>query len=306
MNQAVITIGLFDGVHVGHRAVIEKVVAEARADNDKSIVVTFDRHPADVLQPGHGPLLLTDPESKTMLIKEIGADKVMMIEFTPEFAALSPQEFLDTVVYPLRPRKIIVGKDFKFGRGRAGDVEYLRVYAKDHGFCVEDVPLFLVGWEKASSSLAREYIRQGYPDMAREILGRYHFCRGIVVPGEKRGSTLGFPTANVEVPGYICLPREGVYSGAAIVTGASYPAVINIGHAPTFVARQKPVIEAYLLDFDGDLYGQSISVEFHTMLREERKFADAGSLAKQIAIDAKETRNMVTYVDNRKEEGEDS
>ncbi len=300
MNKSIITIGLFDGVHVGHREVISRAVSEAKAAGLHSIAVTFDRHPSDILHPGHGPLLLTDAATKKRLIKELGVDDVVIVPFTEELSRLSPKEFLDDIVLPLNPANIIVGSDFRFGRDREGDTAFLNDYAADHGFHVESLNLHTVNGKKASSSSAREHIIEGDIATAGAILGRCPAFYGKVVAGDQRGRRLGFPTANIELAEYLCQPRDGVYAGRITVAGNRYTAVINVGLAPTFGARSASIIEVFALDFDGDIYGQDVLVEFCQRLRGEKKFVNEEDLARQIALDAQKARTMIELTNTLK------
>lgn len=293
MISSIVTIGLFDGVHLGHRMVIEQIVREAAESGLSSTVVTFDRHPSEILRPGSGPLLLTDPKTKRELIAALGADRVEMVEFTRELAALEPDEFLSAVINPLNPDKIVVGADFRFGRNRAGDIKVMERFGKTAGFEVEAMALMMAGALKISSSLIRDLISAGRLDEARDLLGRYPRYRGIVAGGEQVGRTLGFPTANIEVEANICLPKDGVYAGLTCVRGETIPSVINVGLAPTFGARPKALIEAHLLDFSKDIYGAEAVVEFKSRLRGEIKFKNGAELAEQIAVDAQKARDMV-------------
>lgn len=300
MIPSVITIGLFDGVHLGHREIIKRVVGDARKRNARAVVVTFDRHPSDILYPGHGPLLLTDSKTKIALIKELGVDEVAVIPFTDILAALDPASFLDKYILPLNPLKIIVGSDFKFGKNKQGDVRFLEKYAGEHDFTVEAVSLLSVEGEKASSSAVRKHVVEGDIAEAKAILGRFPSVKGKVVKGDRRGHDIGFPTANVEIPGFMCLPLDGVYAGTVTVDGRLYMSVINIGLAPTFGRRDKALLEAYLFDFEGPLYGKDIEVEFIGRIRSERRFADAAGLASQITDDAQKALNMIKLTDIQK------
>lgn len=293
MKRSVITIGLYDGVHVGHRSIIDRVVKEARERDAISVVVTFDRHPSEVTSPGQAPCLLTDVETKSELLRALGIDKIVMIPFSTEIAGLFPGRFLKEWIKPLAPELILVGEDFRFGKGRAGDKKTLRDFAVAGEYETIAVSLTKVAGEKASSSLARQRISKGDIAGAREILGRYPSYRGKVVKGEARGRTLGFPTANIRTADKMCLPPTSVYAGRLGFDGQSRPAVINIGRAPTFGTRRQAVVEAYVLDFTGDLYGREVRVEFFRRLRSEKKFPNSDSLARQIAEDARQTRDMI-------------
>jgi riboflavin kinase / FMN adenylyltransferase len=300
MKKSIVTLGLFDGVHMGHREVITRAVSEARAVGASSVAVTFDRHPSDILHPGHGPLLLTDTYMKERLIKELGIDRVLIVPFTEELAALGPEEFLEKVILPLNPASVVVGADFKFGRNRTGDTSLLNDYGAKHGFKVESLSLHTVSGEKASSSAAREHLIEGDIEKVEATLGRYPAFRGLVVQGDKRGRKLGFPTANIKVADFLCLPRDGVYAGWIKASDKKYKAIINVGLAPTFGARRASLIEVNVLDFDADLYGQKVLIEFYRRLRGEKKFDSAEDLAKQISDDAQKARTMIELNDTLK------
>jgi riboflavin kinase / FMN adenylyltransferase len=293
MNGSIVAIGLFDGVHLGHQAVIKTIVREAAEQGLASVVVTFDRHPSEILRPGGGPLLLTDPKTKRELISALGADDVVMVEFNKELAVLDPNQFLEKVINPLRPAKIVVGRDFRFGKNRIGDIAALEKFGRADGFAVEALALLKTDGIKISSSLVRDLISAGELDKAKELLGRYPGYRGIVAGGEKVGRTLGFPTANVEIDANICLPKDGVYAGLTTIGDDRIPSVINVGRAPTFGSRPKSLIEAHLLDFSRDIYGTEAIVEFRRRLRGEKKFKNGAELAEQIAHDAQKARDMV-------------
>ena len=293
MKSSVVTIGLYDGVHVGHRSIINRVVKEAHKRAAISVVVTFDKHPVEVTGPGQAPCLLTDIKTKSELLRALGVDKIVIIPFSLKIAGLSPDRFLKEWIEPLTPEVILVGEDFRFGKGRTGDIKTLHDFSAAEGHETIAVRLTEVAGEKASSSLAREKIASGDITGAREILGRYPSYRGKVEKGEARGQTLGFPTANIRTTDQMCLPQTGVYAGRLEYVGQSRPAVINVGRAPTFGMRRQTVIEAYVLDFIGDLYGGEVKVEFCRRLRSERKFPDAVSLTRQISKDARQTRDMI-------------
>ncbi len=297
----VLTIGLFDGVHVGHQAVIRRVVEEAKRLGKESAVVTFDRHPAAILQPGSGPLLLTDARLKEDLLLAQGIDQVVMIEFTREFAGLTPTDFLEDYIMPLQPDKILVGEDFRFGRNGAGDVILLADFARRRGIQSEALPLLALDGIKASSSKIREYILAGDVGGARAMLGRWPMYHGKVTGGARRGRHLGFPTANIVIPDYICLPAAGVYAGLAKTNEIpDTAAVLNLGYAPTFETRAGPLLEAHLLDFSQDIYDSEITIEFRAWLREEQRFDDAEALGRQIAVDARQTRDMLLLTDTER------
>jgi riboflavin kinase/FMN adenylyltransferase len=269
--ERAVAIGTFDGVHLGHRAVIDA----AKATGHRSCVVTFHPHPRKVL--GYGVELLATFERRLELIEEAGPDDVLVVEFTHEVSQLEPEEFVARVLDPIGARIVIAGEDFRFGLRRRGDPELLRSL----GFDVRPVPLV----EGVSSSRIRELLREGDVAGAAVLLGRPAELEGIVVAGDRRGGTLGFPTANLAVEDDLLVPRFGIYAGAAL----SHRAGVSIGVNPHYGGRERR-IEAFLLDFDGDLYGDSLRVELWARLRDERAFAREADLIAQIAHDVEDAR----------------
>lgn len=293
MKKSFVTIGQFDGIHLGHQVIIGAVVKEARRCGGWGIVVTFDKLPEAVLSPETAPRLLTPPAEKTRLLKGLGVDKVLILHFTPEFAACSARRFLDETILPLNVGELIVGEDFRFGRGRKGDISYLTKYADRHGFAVRTVPLLTVGGVKAGSSRIRNLLAAGDIEAARAMLGRYPSYSGRVVPGDGRGREIGFPTANLMLDKNVCLPEEGVYAGVAVTGGARFVCLVNLGLAPTFGPRRAPLMEAHLLGYKGDLYGRVLEVEIRHRLRDELVFPDTEALLAQLAKDAQTAARVV-------------
>ena len=298
-ERAVITIGAYDGVHLGHRAVIEQVRRRAAEIGAKSVVVTFDRHPASVVRPESAPRLLTSSDQKMELLASTGIDAVVVVPFDTEQAAESPESFVDRVlVQCLGTRVIVVGEDFHFGRHRDGNVDLLRKIGLDEGFDVE--PLELVGRgdgidEPVSSTAIRRALAGGDVSRANEMLGQSFEVRGSVQQGDQRGRLLGFPTANVEVSSRICLPADGVYAGwYERPNGEVHECAINIGRRPTFYEHaETSLLEAHLLDFDGDLYGETARVRFVHFLRSERKFDGIDALIDQLRADIESARTLL-------------
>lgn len=295
MSGSIITIGLFDGVHIGHTKIIGDIVAEARNAHAESVVVTFDRHPYQTVRPGSHPKLITTLEERVRLIEKLGVDRIVVLEFTDELADMGPQEFLDTVIAPLRCRKVVVGADFRFGRGRTGDIGTLAEYGAKHGFEVKAEPLRMVGNVKAGSSEIRRLLSDGDISAASRMLGRNPSYAGEVVHGDGRGTKIGFPTANLAIDPDLCLPRTGVYAGACEIDGDRYVAVVNIGHAPTFGAREEPLLEMHVLEFSGPLYGRTVTVGLYGRLRDEALFEDTSALVKQVEKDAQRAADMVRF-----------
>jgi riboflavin kinase / FMN adenylyltransferase len=266
-----VALGTLDGVHLGHRRVIEAAI-EAGSE---PTVVTFDPHPRTVL--GHQVELLTTLERRLELIAELGVEAALVVEFTPELARLDPEEFADDVLRAIGAEVVVAGADFRFGRDRRGDIELLRSL----GFDARSVPLL----EDVSSSRIRELVHAGDVQGAAERLGRPVEVEGVVVAGDARGGTLGFPTANLDVRSELLVPGNGIYAGAA----AGHRAAVSIGTNPHYGGRERRV-EAFLLDFSGDLYGQRLVVELWQRLRDEQAFETETDLIRQIETDVERTR----------------
>lgn len=266
-----VAIGTFDGVHRGHRAVIEA----ARASGLRSAVVTFHPHPREVL--GYEVSLLSTFERRLELIEALGPDDVLVVEFTLELSRLAPEEFVREILAPIGTRILFAGEDFRFGRGRSGDVALLRAL----GFDVRPVPLV----EGVSSSRIRQALRDGDVVSAAGMLGRPPELEGPVVAGDQRGGTLGFPTANLKVQPHLLVPGYGIYAGFAL----GHRAAVSIGVNPHYGGRERR-IEAFLLGFEGDLYGRHLRLELWERLRDERVFETEGELIDQIARDVERAR----------------
>lgn len=300
---AAVTIGAYDGLHIGHRAVIEQVKAIAVERGLASAVVTFDRHPASVVRPESAPQLLCDLDQKLELLESTGVDVAVVVTFDVARAAETAQDFVqDVLVDGLSARCVIVGSDFHFGKGREGNVALLESIGPVAGFDVLGVELVDTeggtggtGREKVSSTTIRSAIVAGDIDSANSMLGRHHQVRGVVERGDARGRELGFPTANVAVPGNILLPADGIYAGYLIAEdGSSKPSAISLGRRPTFYAdADTSLLEAHVLDWSGDLYGQRVAVDFVARLRGEAKFDSVEDLVAQIAKDCDDARALL-------------
>jgi riboflavin kinase / FMN adenylyltransferase len=285
-----LALGTFDGVHAGHRAVIGRAVELAEERGLISAVVTFDRHPLSVIDPARVPRLLTANEEKIRLIAELGPDELIMLPFDGRLAALSPAEFCrDLLADTLQARAVVVGENFNFGAGGAGDAEQLRACGAAGGYDVEVCPLVTEHGEPISSTRIRRLLHDGELEEVREILGRPPSAAGLVVHGDKRGRTLGVPTANVDVEAGTIFPGRGVYAARALVAGVWYRAAVNIGHNPTFQSRDEPTthvtVEAFLLGFSGDIYDSEIRLDFLHKIRDERRFESADALVAQMRLD---------------------
>jgi riboflavin kinase/FMN adenylyltransferase len=287
-ERAVITIGAYDGVHLGHLAVIDQVRRRAAEVGARSVVVTFDRHPASVVRPESAPRLLTSVDQKMELLESTGVDAVVVVPFDNEQAAESPESFVDRVlVQCLKTRIIVVGEDFHFGRSRNGNVDLLRKLGVEADFDVEPVKLVqrLDGIDEPVSSTAiRRALAGGDIKRANSMLGRPYEVSGVVFTGDQRGRLLGFPTANVGVPSGIYERPNGDVHGCAI----------NLGRRPTFYEHaDASLLEAHLLDVDVDLYGEVARVRFEHFLRSERKFDGVDALIAQLALDVSSARDLL-------------
>ncbi len=295
-KRSVVTIGAYDGVHRGHQAVIAQVRKEAQALGCQSVVVTFDKHPASVVRPESAPKLLTDLDQKLELLQQTGIDATLIVEFNRERSTEDPALFVKRVlVDTLRAQVVVVGEDFHFGFNRGGNVAMLRELGVQFDFRVEPVKLIARPdgvEEPVSSTSIRRALAGGQVEIATNLLGRAYEVRGVVVNGDKRGRAIGFPTANIEVPNAMCLPADGVYAGKFQCNdGSVHACAINIGRRPTFFEHaDHSLLEAHLLDFDGDLYGQTVSVTFEHFLRSERKFDGLESIKVQLQRDVAAAR----------------
>lgn len=282
-----LTLGTFDGVHLGHRQLFSLLKQQAKKDNLRTFVITFDPHPRAVLVPHNQLPVLTTTEEKLRLLDEAGIDAVLVINFTHEFANVSSEEFLkDYILKGIGLRALVVGYDFRFGRGRRGDAVMLKEFAAAEGFSFASVPEFKKDDVTVSSSLIRGFLSQGRTDLANEYLGyRFSFC-GEVVEGNRRGRTLGFPTANIAgKEKNKMIPGNGVYAVRVQGRNINHGGVMNIGIRPTFNDEPVVVPEVHLLDFDADIYGEELCVFPLVKIRDEKKFTSVEELKKQIEAD---------------------
>jgi riboflavin kinase/FMN adenylyltransferase len=293
-RPTVATVGMFDGVHRGHRLLFERVFDEAKRLGARSAVVTFDPHPLDVLAPDKAPCMLTTLEQRLRLFEDAGFDVALVLPFNRELAALTPEQFAKAaLVDELNVVKILVGEDFRFGHDRAGDIGTLADIGKADGFEAEAVPLLGEAGHKIGSSAIRRLIAQGRVEDAAQRLGHNFKLAGEVVAGDKRGRDLGFPTANLAPHPRACLPGNGVYAGWWVWDGKRLPGAINVGVRPTFKQDAPPLCEIFVLDFSGDLYGAHGEVEFAAFLRPEEKFDSADALIEQMRADVAAARRVL-------------
>jgi len=288
-----LTIGNFDGVHRGHQATIGYAVTRAAALGLQAVVVTFDPHPAEVVRPGSHPAVLTEPARKAELIEKLGADVLCVVPFTRPFSQLSPEQFAhDVLVEHLHAAVVVVGENFRFGHRAAGDVALLGRLGRTFGFAVESPPLVAVGDVVFSSTYIRSCVAAGDVAAAAEALGRPHRLEGVVVRGDQRGRELGFPTANLMCAPHAAVPADGVYAAWLHVRGKAHRAAVSVGTNPTFGGQEQRV-EAYVLDFDDDLYGERVGLDFAVRLREMRRYEGPEALVAQIALDVAGTREVL-------------
>lgn len=299
-RRAVLTIGNFDGLHIGHRQILRTVIDRARARDGEAIVYTFDPHPRKVLQPDRAPSLLTTTEQKLELLAAAQIDLVVLEPFTAEFAKTTPDVFVRENVHAhIDPLEVYVGYDFHYGRDRAGSMKLLTELGPRLGFAVTIIPEVTIGGRDVSSSRIRQLLAAGDVEESKRMLGRSFAVRGGVIRGDQRGRTLGFPTANL-APENEVIPAHGVYAGHVRLLDAGTPAadtrflaVTNVGRRPTFKENDPALAEAHLLDFDGDLYGRRIEVSFETRLRGEERFPGPEALRAQIARDVEMARRTL-------------
>ena len=289
LDASCVTIGNFDGVHRGHAEIFAHLKKKSMERGLPSVVVTFEPHPLKVLAPKSAPSLITTFEQKCALIGEAGIDYLVVVPFSTEFSRLSATDFvLKILCGSLGMRHIIIGHDYAFGRGREGNFTTLESLGAVNGFTLEDLPPVGEAGVVFSSSLVRSAVADGDMDAASRILGRYFQIVGTVVHGREIGHSLGFPTANISTPNEL-IPSDGVYAVMAEVAGHRIKGACNIGTNPTF-GGEKRTIEAFLLDFSGQIYDQGITVHFVKKLRQEQRFADVTALKSAISRDVEDTR----------------
>jgi riboflavin kinase / FMN adenylyltransferase len=292
-RSSVVTVGTFDGVHRGHWQVLTEVRRRAAAERRRSVLVTFDPHPLRIVRPDAAPALLTTPLEKKEILAESGIDYAVFLSFTPELARYSPRRFVkEILVGRLGLGSLIIGYDHGFGRGRSGDVETLRQIGAELDFDVDVVAAVQMEEDAISSSLIRRAVEEGDVAAAAAGLGRPYSVRGVVVRGDGRGRALGFPTANLQPPGADkLLPREGVYAVRALVRGRTHDAVLHLGPRPTF-AGSPPSIELHLFEFDADIYGDEVRVDFCARLRDIHHFRTVDELIGAIRGDCEAARQL--------------
>jgi riboflavin kinase / FMN adenylyltransferase len=289
-----LAIGVFDGVHRGHQAVISTSAEHAHLANGTPVVVTFNPHPMKVLRPMEAPHLLTATQHKIKLIRALGVQHLLVIKFDTTFAATTPEDFVQQLVGHSKPlREICVGHEWSFGKGRRGNLALLRKLGAQFDFDVVGIPAVTLGnGELVSSTAIRHAIEAGDLAKAAEMLGREYTILGTVVRGDHLGKKIGFPTANLSAHSEQ-FPPNGVYFAQATLNGVIYPGVVNLGHRPTVSSgKSDRVLEIHLLDFDHDIYGKDVEVRFVRYLRPEQKFENLDALARQIEFDVQQARQL--------------
>jgi riboflavin kinase / FMN adenylyltransferase len=283
-RPTVLTLGVFDGLHLGHQLIMRTVAERARAIGAVPTVITFDPHPRAVLHPESAPPLLQTLDQKVEGLGVLGIEQVIVISFTPEFSLIPAEDFLhDVVSERLQAREVYLGKGFAFGHNRGGHIDLLRAVSQKLGFVADEVPEVRLRGQRVSSSRIRALLSEGEVNLARRMLGRPYGVEGPVVHGAERGQQLGFPTANLHAHNRV-VPRNGVYVTGTLIDGQWRRSVTNIGVRPTFDAGE-PSIETFVMDWAGDLYGDVVRVRFLRRLRDERKFESLAALKSQIERD---------------------
>jgi riboflavin kinase/FMN adenylyltransferase len=288
-----LTIGVFDGVHLGHQYLLSRLREHAQQRGLLSAVITFRQHPEEILSGQNKLPYLTTLSQRAQLIKDKGIDEVVILSFTPELANLGAHQFIGLLQKRLKMEALVIGPDFALGRNREGDTDTLRALGQEMGFTVMLIPPIIINGEVVSSTAIRNALTEGDMKRVYKLAGRYFNIQGRVVPGTHRGVQLGFPTANLEPDPTQGLPTDGVYATWAYIDNKAYPSMTNIGRRPSFGEKQRTV-EVYVLDYQGDLYGQELGIDIVERLRDEIKFDNAEELKKQIAKDVEQGRAILT------------
>jgi riboflavin kinase/FMN adenylyltransferase len=293
IKNPVVTIGTFDGVHVGHQMVIGKVVEAARNIGGESVLITFEPHPRKVVQPGYNLKLILSMDERVKLFEELNIDHLFIIHFSKEFSQLSSEEFLVKYIFePIKPAKLIIGYDHQFGKDRKGDIHFLRQMAGKHGFGVEQVEMEDLGGEPVSSTRIRDAIKTGDMKLATKLLGFHYSISGKVVLGNQIGRTMGFPTANIhpDEPEKL-IPYYGVYATLVEYNGVMYKGMSNIGIRPT-LNEHHMTIEVNIFDFKKDIYGEKLRLFFLEHTRDEKRFRDLNLLRRRLIIDRERVKKI--------------
>ena len=300
LGPTALAIGSFDGVHLGHQCVLERLVATARREQLTPACITFDPHPRCVLDPVNCPPQITTLEERLSLLGGFGIENGIVLAFTRQLADVSAEEFMSSLLASMDLRFLVVGYDFALGHGRRGNVPWLRTHSDRHGYAVEGIEPFRLGGEEVHSSEVRRLLTLGEMEAAALLLGRQFAMSGLVEPGDRIGTEIGWPTVNMAVPPGKLVPGHGIYAGWAATAAGTFQAAISVGYRPTFDKTDLRV-EAYLLDFTGDLYQQRLELRFAARLRDQVKFENALALSEQIARDVDATRAILGGVTRRRD-----
>lgn len=296
MLKSVLTIGNFDGVHLGHQALVQEVLKRSRASRIPSVVMTFDPHPMKVLRPDRNLKKLFPGEDQYQQLEKLGIDVLVVEPFSREFSQLPPSQYVDDwIINPFHPELLVVGHDFTFGANRAGTLSFLQERGRAAGFELLVVPPVKVDGEVVSSSRIRKAVVDGQVSLAEKLLGRRFYLQGIVEKGAGRGRTIGVPTANLRTPAEL-VPGLGVYACLVELNGKRFSAAVNIGHNPTFQSEGQVSVEAHILDFSSDIYGVPMRLEFVERIRDEQKFSSVIALTDQIKKDIVRARQILSGI----------
>jgi riboflavin kinase / FMN adenylyltransferase len=294
-KPTVLTLGVFDGLHLGHQRIMKTVVERASAVAASPTAITFDPHPRAVLHPESAPPLLQTLDQRLANLEMLGIEQTIVIKFDKAFAAKPAEDFLQEIIHDrLHAKEVYLGKGFAFGKNRGGNIELLRKMSNELGFLADEVPEVQLRGQRISSSKIRELLAEGKVNQTRRMLGRPYGVEGVIIRGNRRGHTIGFPTANLK-PHNRVIPKFGVYATATLVEGVWRRSITNIGIRPTFEKDSEPSIESYLFDFDGDLYGDVLRVRFLHQIRDERKFNGIDELKAQIERDSSHALNYFAH-----------
>ncbi len=292
-----VTIGAFDGVHLGHQSIIRRLTAGAHTAGLPAVVVTFFPHPSKILHGNGSPFYLTTSEEKAALLADLGVDLVVTLKFDRELASHSADDFMHQISDSLHLRRLLAGHDFALGRGREGNITVLSKLGENYSYSVEELPPFDLENELVSSSRIREFLLRNEVTRAARYLGRFFSLRGIVVHGDGRGRSLGIPTANLEIWKERLIPGKGIYATLVHIGNHTYRSVSSIGVRPTFASQDESLkVEAHILDFDQDLYGKELGLDFIEYLRPEERFPSAQALVDQIKTDISRAREVLPHV----------
>ncbi len=294
-RPTVVTLGVFDGLHLGHQRIMETVVERASAVGAVPTAITFDPHPRAVLHPDSAPPLLQTLDQRLANLEVLGIEQAIVIPFTEEFSRQPAEDFLADIIRDrLHAKEVYLGKGFAFGRNRGGNIELLQEKSIELGFIADEVGEVQLRGRRISSSKIRKLLDSGHVNLARRMLGRPYGVEGVIIRGNRRGHTIGFPTANLK-PHNRVIPRYGVYATATLIDGKWRKSMTNIGVRPTFESDAEPSIETYIFDFDGDLYGDVLRVRFLHRIRDEKKFSGLDELKAQIEKDSNRARNYFRH-----------